>query len=355
MPDEQTQKKSLVAKIAEACDAVGGIEKKGKNEKQNYKYLKAADVAKAIRREFFSRGVILVFDEKEFVQIRTIKTNSGGEMGEFMLRSEVTFYDSDSDAKLGPFGAYGVAMDTGDKAIWKAKTGALKYVLRGVGLIPDEKDDPEADGKVDEETGPSRVVEAENQFLERTGAQRAPIALVNAFEKTWKENGKTDQQLVDVLQVRYSARRPSELTKEELQELLKLTFGKEDPVKTLQDSVTVAQERQTASKPSQRPEKSPEGVEYVPMKITKAEMAAKGKPRWIVEGVDTVGEIWTATCWDKKLGARLGAAIGKAAILGIKTVNKDGKTYYNVETIEEIAGEQSAYDQGPITDEDIPF
>lgn len=162
-------KKSLIQKLADACDAVGGIEKKGKNEKQGYKYLKAADVAKAIRHEFFSRGIVMTFDEKEFTQLRTIKTNSGGEMGEFMLRVDVTFHDGDSAEKLGPFGAYGVAMDTGDKAIWKAKTGALKYVLRGIGLIPDEKDDPEADKKVDEALDGATY---EAEFDQRTEGQR---------------------------------------------------------------------------------------------------------------------------------------------------------------------------------------
>lgn len=146
----QTKPLSLVGKLAEACNSVGGLEKKGTNTKQGYKYLKAADVAKAIRGEFFSRGILLTFDEKKFTQLRTIPTNSGGTMGEFLLEAEITFHDADSGEKLGPYGAFGVAMDTGDKAIWKCKTGALKYVLRGIGLIPDEKDDPEADEKVDQ-------------------------------------------------------------------------------------------------------------------------------------------------------------------------------------------------------------
>lgn len=347
MPNEEP-KKSLVAKIAEACGAVGGIEKKGTNQKQGYKYLKAADVAKAMRHEFFSRGIVMVWDDKEFVQIRTIKTNSGGEMGEFLLKSEITFLDGDSAEKLGPFGAFGVAMDTGDKSLWKCRTGALKYALRSIGLIPDEKDDPEADGKVDEETGPSRVVEAENKFLQREGKQRASLSFVNAFEKLWKERGKTDQQLLDVLRTRYSAERPDQLTKEELDELVKLAIGKEDPIKTLQDSVTVAQERQTEAKQESKAGE----LEYVALKVTKAEFASKGKPRWIVEGVDTMGEIWKTTCWDKKLGVRLVNAVGKAAILGIKTTEKEGKTYYNVSAIQEIAGEMAG---GPITDEDIPF
>lgn len=142
--------KSLVSKLAEACASVGFVEKKGHNLKQNYPYLRATDVAAAIRNEFFSRSIILVCDEKDYRQIRTIKTNSGGEMCEFLLHCEYTFMDGASGEKLGPFGAFGAAMDSGDKALNKAKTSALKYVIRGIGLIPDESTDPEADEKVDE-------------------------------------------------------------------------------------------------------------------------------------------------------------------------------------------------------------
>jgi hypothetical protein len=145
-------KLSLVAKLAAACDAVGGIDKGGYNEMQRYKYVKAADVAKAIRHEFFQRNIVLTIDEKEYIKLRDVPTKSGGIMPEYLLKCEVTFHDGESAEKLGPFGAFGVAMDSGDKAIYKAKTGCLKYVLRGIGLIPDEKDDPEADQNVDAET-----------------------------------------------------------------------------------------------------------------------------------------------------------------------------------------------------------
>jgi hypothetical protein len=126
---------SLIARLAEACNAVGGVEKKGRNLFQNYNYVKAADVAKAIRHGLFERGIIVIIDEKEWTQIRLITTNSGGQMPEMMLRAEVTFMDGKES--LGPYTAFATAMDSGDKAIYKAKTGLLKYVLRGIGLIPD--------------------------------------------------------------------------------------------------------------------------------------------------------------------------------------------------------------------------
>lgn len=136
---------SLAAKLAEACEAVGGVEKKGRNETQKYNYIKAADIAKAIRHELFQRGIVIIGSESDLIQER-ITTNNGGTMTE--VRLKVTYTVTDGTETL-TFDAWGVARDSGDKAIYKAKTGALKYFLRGLGLIPDEKDDPEADESVD--------------------------------------------------------------------------------------------------------------------------------------------------------------------------------------------------------------
>lgn len=155
MPEEVTSQ-SLVARLAEACNAVGGIEKKGTNQKQNYKYVKAADVAKAFRRELFTRHIALIPDEKEFNQTGVIKTSSGGELREFTLRMDYHICDGLSNEKI-TVGAFGVAMDTGDKAIWKAKTGCLKYFLRTLGIVPDEKDDPEHDEEIDELLDPPKL------------------------------------------------------------------------------------------------------------------------------------------------------------------------------------------------------
>ena len=137
------EKKSLVAKLAEACDAVGGVDKKGRNQQQGYDYQRATDVAKAIRHELFSRGVVVVPDELEPEWVE-LTTKSGAVMTECRLTTIFTVTDGNETLK---YNANAVARDSGDKAIYKAKTGALKYFLRGLGLIPDEADDPEHDEK----------------------------------------------------------------------------------------------------------------------------------------------------------------------------------------------------------------
>lgn len=216
MPEEVGQ--SLVARLAEACNAVGGIEKKGNNEAQRYKYVKAADVAKAFRRELFSRGIVVIPDEKEFTQIGSVATRSGAELREFMLRMDYHICDAHSDNKI-TVGAFGVAMDSGDKAIWKAKTGCLKYFLRTLGIIPDEKDDPEGDEEVDKLiAGPPTVapdLEAKMEKQQRIG-QFQVKALTDACEKSKKSEPEQTAYLANL-----GLKQWEELTKEQFQPALK--------------------------------------------------------------------------------------------------------------------------------------
>jgi hypothetical protein len=238
---------SLVKKLAEACNAVGGVEKKGRNEHQKYNYVRAADVAKAIRRELFKRSIILTGDEKEFTQTGTIETMSGGELREFTLKVEYTLRDGETGETL-PMTAYGVAMDAGDKAIYKCKTNALKYFLRGIGIIPDEKDDVEADVLVDK-----KVEETfKKNFEKKTkGQTNWDDWQVRNFTEACVRNGKTAQQQADYLKQKFQVSLISELKKADYYEAMK--FAKNDTsAESLTTSVDVAK--------AKRPERTLEPV-----------------------------------------------------------------------------------------------
>ena len=154
MEDQTTQPTNLIQKLAEACDAVGGVEKKGHNDAQRYKYVKAADIAKAIRHELFGRGIVILQHEHEpeYLEVELTPDRDNKPRKAFEVRIQIEFRVTAGTTSIS-LDAYGTARDSGDKAIWKAKTGALKYFLRGLGLIPDEKDDPEHDAPGDEEAG----------------------------------------------------------------------------------------------------------------------------------------------------------------------------------------------------------
>lgn len=214
--------KSLIKKLAEACNAVGGVEKKGKNDFQNYNYVRAADVAKAIRHELFSRGVVLIQNEKEFKQIGVVLTNKGAEIREWQLDVEIIIRDADSDDSL-TVQAIGVAMDSGDKAIYKCKTGATKYFLRALGLIPDERDDPEHDSKVDEAVTRTTKKPAQRQPADNAHS-RIPLIKefqARAWETACRETGKTAKQVADYLRTRWSATVISELNIEDFADAVK--------------------------------------------------------------------------------------------------------------------------------------
>ena len=233
-----------------------------------------------------------------------------------------------------------------------ASTYARRYSYQSILNIAGEVDDDgnAASGKTSKKG--VDIGEAEEQFQERTGGQRAPIALVNAFQELFLKCGKTEKQLTDILRARWSADRPDQLTKQELDELLKWAVGKEPLQETLNTSVTVAQERQTVAETPDRAT----NLKYVLLKVSKAEYVTKGKPRWVITGSDNFNQVWTAACWDKNLGQRLhDEGVGRVCSVGISEKTEDGKTYTNIKAIEEIAGRRSAADPGPITDEDIPF
>lgn len=228
--------KSLIAKLAEACNAVGGVEKKGRNEFQHYAYVKAADVAKAIRHELFKRGILVLIDEKEWSKIGDLMTNAGHNIPLMQLRADVIFQDEHDKLSVN---AFATAIDSGDKAIYKAKTGLLKYALRGLGLIPDEKDDPEFDESVDEAT-------ADVTAKARKGSKKAGAleeARVRAFSVACSKSGKTAQQQADYLRARWSCASVVDITPEEFTEAMKWATQTSDLAQQMKESVAAVSKK----------------------------------------------------------------------------------------------------------------
>lgn len=135
-------KKSLVAKLAEIMGEVEHVAKRGRNENFRYDYATEADIAAAVRSEMAKRSVMLI----PSVQATTwdsIPTKSGGVLKLCTLTVLFRLMDGDSDQVI-EYTVLGQGSDSGDKATYKAMTGAEKYALLKVFLIP-TGDDPEQD------------------------------------------------------------------------------------------------------------------------------------------------------------------------------------------------------------------
>lgn len=130
-------KKTLAAKLAEITASVGKINKTGYNDFQKYTYVTEADILEVIRGEIASRNI--------FVSSSVIGSSYQDNLTTVNVR--FTFHDGDSEETL-EVQSMGQGHDKGDKGIYKAITGASKYMLLKNFLLP-TGDDAEAPNAVD--------------------------------------------------------------------------------------------------------------------------------------------------------------------------------------------------------------
>lgn len=121
-------------KKLEVMNAIHGLLKGGKNDKQNYKYVEDFQVLLAIRRQFVDVGLSFDVEATECVITHDITTKSGA-----WKHMQVSLAISLVDVDTG-YGKtylwYGSGTDNMDKAIYKAYTSGIKYWLLKEFLVP---------------------------------------------------------------------------------------------------------------------------------------------------------------------------------------------------------------------------
>lgn len=132
--------KRLASKLAEIMGEIGRITKGGTNSAQGYKYVMASQVADAVREKLAAHNIIMLPVGADVVE----STRTPSEKQSLLtIRFTWRFIDGDSGETLD-FQSVGTGADSGDKAAYKATTGAIKYALLTAFLIP-TGDDPEND------------------------------------------------------------------------------------------------------------------------------------------------------------------------------------------------------------------
>lgn len=133
-------KLSLVGKLAAVMGEVDWVPKDGVNQFHKYSYATEAGIVNAVRGSLAKHGVMIVPSVKstEWVAVQT----SAGK-NERLCRLVVHYRILDSEsADVIELDMLGEGQDSGDKAFYKAMTGATKYALLKLFLIP-TGDDPE--------------------------------------------------------------------------------------------------------------------------------------------------------------------------------------------------------------------
>jgi hypothetical protein len=117
---------NLRQKLAEVRRRIGYIQKRRHNERFNYSYVTAADIAGSVGDILSELGVVVI------PSLENITYESTAGRGEITRMARVvmayTFAEVDSGEEIVAKVA-GQGLDAGDKAPYKAMTGALKYAL----------------------------------------------------------------------------------------------------------------------------------------------------------------------------------------------------------------------------------
>jgi hypothetical protein len=133
---------NLRQKLAEVRRRIGYIQKRGHNERANYRYVTAADIAGAVGDILALLGVVVV-PSLESISYEPVKVGDAQVERSARVVMTYTFADVESDESI-TVKVPGEGLDVGDKASYKAMTGALKYALLQSFLLA-SGDDPEDD------------------------------------------------------------------------------------------------------------------------------------------------------------------------------------------------------------------
>ncbi|MGO9058943.1 MAG: ERF family protein [Candidatus Binataceae bacterium] len=157
---------NLRQKLAEVRRRIGYVQKRGHNERFNYSYVTAADIAGSVGDLLSELGVVVI------PCLENIEYESATGRGETTRMARVvmayTFADVDSGEEVIAKVA-GQGLDPGDKAPYKAMTGALKYALLQSFLLAtgDDPEDERADGRCATPNSPRPINAEEVRELEQ--------------------------------------------------------------------------------------------------------------------------------------------------------------------------------------------
>ena len=181
---------NLREKFAEVRRRLAYIQKRGYNERHHYNYVTAADLAGSVGDILAELGVVVI------PQLQSISTETPRSSSDRIARVVMNyrFVDARSGEEL-TVRVPGEGADPGDKAPYKAMTGALKYALLQSFLLA-TGDDPEnerTDSRI--ALGSERVITPEQvlelqKLIEETGTE---LERVLAYYRVAALSGMTER------------------------------------------------------------------------------------------------------------------------------------------------------------------
>jgi len=135
-------KAKIASALVKAQAAVRPAEKSGENTYDKYNYSKYEDLHAVAQAPLADNELCIVYEEGSLTRLPN-RTTQAGKL-EFCVQIEIIAILMHSSGESLIFHGYGEGQDRGDKAVYKAITGAKKYLLSNILNIP-SADDPEKD------------------------------------------------------------------------------------------------------------------------------------------------------------------------------------------------------------------
>lgn len=196
----------IYKKILSVMKEIEAVPKDKVNEFHKYSYTSEAAVLKAVRDAMIKNGVIAIPSIEE-----TREERIDGKTTIVSIKYCLTVLDTETGESANVC-VYGQGIDSGDKAYYKAITGANKYALMKLFQIP-SMDDPEADIETDRKySQPESKETSKNDLI--SDAQRRYL------RKLVDENNIDYQLVKDFILAKYGKESSKQLTKKEASELI---------------------------------------------------------------------------------------------------------------------------------------
>ena len=162
----------LASKFINVMQECSHIAKSGTNSYHGYKYATSADVMQKVNSALTKYG-IASFVSPNLISLQDVTTTKGNIEHLATVEVEIKLVDKDSGEEAILKGL-GNGQDSGDKAVAKALTSAMKYAYM-MSLAISTGDDPEADRSTDENTYvEDNEIEQVNQSQQQLPPRQSP-------------------------------------------------------------------------------------------------------------------------------------------------------------------------------------
>lgn len=156
----------ILTKLHTIMSEVERMEKDGKNTMQNYNYLSETQITEKMK-DLLTKHKVLFSHSTSLLNTIQGKTAKGTDTLLTQVQVAYKFYDVESGEYIEGT-EIGQGQDTGDKGVYKAVTGAVKYIFMKNFMIP-TGDDPEKDTHVKPTAKPRQHITGQGDCPECNG------------------------------------------------------------------------------------------------------------------------------------------------------------------------------------------